>query len=47
MPNANQYKLFVEALAKRYPSVHTWKLYNEPNFGEDLAPRRSSTQMSC
>ena len=39
MPNAGQYKLFVEAPAKRYPSVHTWELYNEPNFGEDLAPQ--------
>jgi hypothetical protein len=39
MPNANQYKLFVQALAKRYPTVHTWELYNEPNFGEDLAPQ--------
>ena len=39
MPNAGQYKLFVEALARRYPSVHTWELYNEPNFGEDLAPQ--------
>jgi hypothetical protein len=39
MPNANQYKQFVVAAAKRYPSVHTWELYNEPNFGEDLAPQ--------
>jgi hypothetical protein len=39
MPSANEYKLFVEALGRRYPSVHTWELYNEPNFGEDLAPQ--------
>ena len=39
MPSANEYKLFVEAVAKRYPSVHTWELYNEPNFGEDLSPQ--------
>jgi hypothetical protein len=39
MPSANEYKQFVEAVAKRYPSVHAWELYNEPNFGEDLAPQ--------
>jgi hypothetical protein len=39
MPSTNQYKQFVEAVAKRYPSVHAWELYNEPNFGEDLAPQ--------
>ena len=39
MPSANEYMLFVEALATRYPSVRTWELYNEPNFGEDLAPQ--------
>jgi hypothetical protein len=39
MPSANEYKQFVEALGKRYPSVHTWELYNEPNFGEDLSPQ--------
>jgi hypothetical protein len=39
MPSANEYKQFIEAVGKRYPSVHTWELYNEPNFGEDLAPQ--------
>jgi hypothetical protein len=39
MPSANEYKLFVQAVARRYPTVHTWELYNEPNFGEDLAPQ--------
>jgi hypothetical protein len=39
MPSATEYKQFVEAIGKRYPSVHTWELYNEPNFGEDLAPQ--------
>jgi hypothetical protein len=39
MPSANEYKQFVEAVAKRYPTVHAWELYNEPNFGEDLAPQ--------
>jgi len=46
MPSANEYKQFVEALGKRYPSVHTWELYNEPNFGEDLSPRASTTRTS-
>jgi hypothetical protein len=39
MPAAHEFKQFVEALGKRYPDVHTWELYNEPNFGEDLAPQ--------
>jgi len=39
MPQPNQFKQFVQALGRRYPSVHTWELYNEPNFGEDLAPQ--------
>jgi hypothetical protein len=39
MPSANEYRQFVVALGKRYPSVHAWELYNEPNFGEDLAPQ--------
>jgi hypothetical protein len=39
MPSANEYKQFVQAVAKRYPTVHAWELYNEPNFGEDLAPQ--------
>ena len=39
MPSAKEYKQFVQAVAKRYPSVHTWELYNEPNFGEDLSPQ--------
>jgi hypothetical protein len=39
MPSANEFEQFVEAVGKRYPSVHAWELYNEPNFGEDLAPQ--------
>ena len=39
MPSANEYKQFVEAVGKRYPTVRTWELYNEPNFGEDLSPQ--------
>jgi hypothetical protein len=39
MPSAKEYGLFVQAVATRYPSVHTWELYNEANFGEDLAPQ--------
>jgi Cellulase (glycosyl hydrolase family 5) len=39
MPSASEYKQFVEAVSKRYPTVHTWELYNEPNFGEDLSPQ--------
>jgi hypothetical protein len=39
MPSANEFRQFVVALGKRYRSVHAWELYNEPNFGEDLAPQ--------
>src|SRR5437764_3216819 len=39
MPSASEFRQFVVALGKRYPTVHTWELYNEPNFGEDLAPQ--------
>ncbi len=39
MPSASEYQQFVEAVGKRYPTVHTWELYNEPNFGEDLSPQ--------
>ena len=39
MPSPNEYKQFVEAVAKEFPAVHTWELYNEPNFGEDLSPQ--------
>jgi hypothetical protein len=39
MPSASAFKLFAEAVGTRYPTVHLWELYNEPNFGEDLAPQ--------
>jgi hypothetical protein len=39
MPKANEFKQFVQAVGRRYPTIHTWELYNEPNFGEDLAPQ--------
>jgi hypothetical protein len=39
MPKPAEYMQFVEAVARHYPTVHTWELYNEPNFGEDLAPQ--------
>src|SRR5947209_3137334 len=45
-PSASEYGKFFTALAKRYngryhglPAVRTWELYNEPNFGESLAPQ--------
>jgi hypothetical protein len=37
-PNAKYYGEFVTAVARRYPSVHFWALFNEPNFGQDLGP---------
>lgn len=39
MPSVKEYKQFVTAVGRRYPSVHTWELYNEANFGEDLCPQ--------
>jgi hypothetical protein len=45
-PSASEYGKFVQALGTRYsgryqglPAVRTWQIYNEPNFGEDLAPQ--------
>ena len=50
-PNATEYGRFVQAVATRYdghfrppgqstlPAVHMWELWNEPNFGPDLAPQ--------
>ena len=37
-PNAKYYGEFVTAVGRRYPSVHLWALFNEPNFGQDLGP---------
>lgn len=39
MPSVREYRQFVTAVGRRYPSVHTWELYNEANFGEDLCPQ--------
>ena len=38
-PNAKYYGEFVTAVGRRYPSVHLWALFNEPNFGQDLGPQ--------
>lgn len=50
-PNPALYGAFVKAVATRYnggyhdpvagtlPRVHTWEIWNEPNWGQDLAPQ--------
>ena len=38
-PSTGEYRNFVHAVAARYPSVHNWEIWNEPNFGEDLGPQ--------
>ncbi len=45
-PSAGDYGAFVRAIGDRYsghygslPAVHYWEIWNEPNFGEDLAPQ--------
>jgi hypothetical protein len=38
-PDANQFGQFVEALGRRYPTVHRWSLWNEPNQPGWLSPQ--------
>jgi hypothetical protein len=50
-PNPTAYGQFFQAVGKRYagsykpsgqstlPRIHFWSIWNEPNFGEDLAPQ--------
>ncbi len=38
-PKPAEYKQFVTALARRYPSVHRWSIWNEPNQGGWLTPQ--------
>ena len=48
-PSASQYAKFVTAISTRYsghyrdlPRVHYWEIWNEPNFGQDLAPQATN-----
>jgi hypothetical protein len=38
-PSPAEYGQFVQAVATRYPSVHFWELWNEANYGPQLAPQ--------
>lgn len=38
--NAGMYRDFVEALGRRYPSVHRWSFWNEPNQARSLQPQQ-------
>jgi hypothetical protein len=39
-PNPKEFGQFVTALAKRYPTVHRWSIWNEPNISGWLYPQR-------
>jgi hypothetical protein len=38
-PSGSEFRSFVTAVGRRYPSVHYWAIWNEPNYGPDLAPQ--------
>jgi hypothetical protein len=38
-PKSAEFKQFVTALARRYPTVHRWSVWNEPNQGGWLTPQ--------
>jgi hypothetical protein len=38
-PSPTDYGQFVQAVGARYPTVHLWELWNEPNWGYSLAPQ--------
>jgi hypothetical protein len=38
-PSAAEYGQFVQAVAKRYPWVRVWELWDEPNWGPALSPQ--------
>jgi hypothetical protein len=42
-PNPEEYGAFVTAIARRYPSVRRWSIWNEPNQGGWLTPQYSIT----
>ncbi|HZI92064.1 MAG TPA: hypothetical protein VFD31_10630 [Thermoleophilaceae bacterium] len=37
-PDPREFARFVEAAGKRYPSVSTWSIWNEPNYPSSLKP---------
>lgn len=39
-PDAREFQLFVEAAGRRYPSVHSWSFWNEPNQPRALQPQQ-------
>src|SRR5206468_1686464 len=42
-PDAAEFKSFVTAVGKRYPSVHLWSVWNEPNQAGWLTPQYTTT----
>lgn len=41
-PNPREYQQFLEAVGRRYPTVHRWSFWNEPNQGRALQPQQVS-----
>ena len=41
-PNAGEFSKFVTAVGRRYPSVHLFSVWNEPNLASWLAPQYKS-----
>jgi hypothetical protein len=40
-PNVKEFQRFAEAAGARYPQVHIWSIWNEPNLYSWLSPQRS------
>jgi hypothetical protein len=40
-PSAREFRLFARAAGLRYPGVHIWSIWNEPNLYSWLSPQRS------
>jgi hypothetical protein len=40
-PSAKEYGQFIQALGKRYPGVHRWSAWNEPNESNWLYPQQT------
>jgi hypothetical protein len=40
-PSARKFRLFATAAGRRYPGVHLWSIWNEPNLASWLQPQRA------
>jgi hypothetical protein len=39
-PSAKEFGLFAQAVARQFPNVHIWSVWNEPNLNSWLSPQR-------